>query len=60
MLQGLYGEAEMSSSGRTGITPNMMNEWYEDYTDITRINIWNEPEGIYEIKASVRIHYAGY
>ena len=27
------------------------DEWYEDYTDITRINIWNEPEGIYENKS---------
>ena len=27
------------------------DEWYEDYTDITRINIWNEPEGIYESKS---------
>ncbi len=26
-------------------------EWYEDYTDITRINIWNESEGIYEEKS---------
>ena len=26
-------------------------EWYEDYTDITRINIWNESEGIYEKKS---------
>lgn len=41
----------MSSSGRTGITPNMMMNGYEDYTDITRINIWNEPEGIYENKS---------
>lgn len=27
------------------------DEWYEDYTDITWINIWNEPEGIYESKS---------
>ena len=26
-------------------------EWYEDYTDITRIHIWNESEGIYEDKS---------
>ena len=26
-------------------------EWYEDYTDITRINIWNESEGIHEEKS---------
>ena len=27
------------------------DEWYEDYTDITRIHIWNESEGIYEDKS---------
>ena len=27
------------------------NEWYEDYTDITCIHIWNESEGIYEDKS---------
>ena len=26
-------------------------EWYEDYTDITCIHIWNESEGIYEDKS---------
>ena len=32
------------------------NEWYEDYTDITCIHIWNESEGIYEDKK----HQCGY
>lgn len=27
------------------------NEWYGDYTDITCIHIWNDPEGIYEVKS---------
>lgn len=27
------------------------DEWYEDYTDITCIHIWNESEGIYEDKS---------
>lgn len=27
------------------------DEWYEDYTDITCIHIWNEAEGIYEEKS---------
>lgn len=27
------------------------DEWYESLDDITRINIWNEPEGIYEEKS---------
>ena len=27
------------------------NEWYESLDDITRINIWNESESIYEEKS---------
>ena len=27
------------------------NEWHENLDDITRINIWNESEGVYEEKS---------
>lgn len=44
-------EAEKEFKRKNWYYSEYDDEWYEDLNDITRINIWNESEGIYEEKS---------